>query len=360
MRVLIWLGDARVFGGQQVQLRELVPRLRDRGIGVEATDEEPSSLDGIDVVLGLGLSPAQIRRVRSSGVPVVYSTVYWPGPSHARKRFTKHPELARRLRIAASLGLAGLRLDHAAKVRALGAGALAAGLTFESADVLLPNAIGEAESIRRDLGVTTPSVVVPNAADPVCFTLGDASEQRAGVLSVGRFEPHKNQLGLIKALHGQGISLTLVGPVHPDHPRYIDECRRVADAQTVFHLGRFDAPELAEHYRRAEVHALPTWFETTGLVSLEAALCGAKVVSTDRGHAREYLEDDAWYCDPADEASIRAAVVAALAAPHRDALRLRILDRFTWSHTAEATIDGYRRAIDMHRRATPTSDPEGS
>ena len=61
-------------------------------------------------------------------------------------------------------------------------------------------------------------------------------------------------------------------------------------------------------YRSARVHVLPSWFETTGLVSLEAGLCRCDVREHNRGHAREYLGDFAWYCDPADPASICSAV----------------------------------------------------
>ena len=43
--------------------------------------------------------------------------------------------------------------------------------------------------------------------------------------------------------------------------------------------------ELAEHYARAQVHALVSFRETPGLVSLEAAALGCAVVSTDRGSA---------------------------------------------------------------------------
>ena len=69
--------------------------------------------------------------------------------------------------------------------------------------------------------------------------------------------------------------------------------------------------ELAPLYRASKVHALPSWSETTGLVSLEAALCGCNIVTTDRGYTRDYFGDMAWYCDPYDNRSIRRAVEAA-------------------------------------------------
>ena len=70
--------------------------------------------------------------------------------------------------------------------------------------------------------------------------------------------------------------------------------------------------ELRQLYRAASVHACVSWYETPGLVSLEAALSGCKLVVTPGGSTREYFGEDAFYCRPDDAASIRAAVVQAL------------------------------------------------
>ena len=66
--------------------------------------------------------------------------------------------------------------------------------------------------------------------------------------------------------------------------------------------------DLAALYQKARVHVLPSCFETTGLVSLEAALSGCRIATTNRGFAREYLLDHATYLDPADPASIAQIV----------------------------------------------------
>ena len=57
---------------------------------------------------------------------------------------------------------------------------------------------------------------------------------------------------------------------------------------------------LASAYAAAAVHTLPSWMETCGLVSLEAALSGTPLVGSTFGHELEYLEGDAWYADPGD------------------------------------------------------------
>ena len=101
----------------------------------------------------------------------------------------------------------------------------------------------------------------------------------------------------------------------------------------------------------AAVHAHPSWLESPGLSSLEAAATGARIVAGDRGCEREYFGPDVDYADPADPATIRAAVLRALERGPRDrgdALERRLGAR-TWRRTGEATLEAYARAIAAHR-----------
>ena len=200
-----------------------------------------------------------------------------------------------------------------------------------------PNSILEAEQIRADTGTSTPMSIVPNGVDHRIFTPPHSSAHRRGVPIVGRLEPHKNQLGLIRELRGTGIPLTIVGPEHPHHSKYASRCRAEAGRFVTF-VGDIDHEDLPDLFRNAAVHVLPSWFETTGLVSLEAAASGCAVVTTNRGYAREYFLDLVHYCDPGVKGSIRAAVRRALETPVTAALRRRVVDNFTWEHAARATL----------------------
>jgi glycosyltransferase involved in cell wall biosynthesis len=350
VKVLVWLNGTGVFGGHGVQLTQLMPELTKLGVDVEFTEKQPKNLRSIDLVHGLGLTTPQVRACRQAGCAVVLSTVYWSTSyTHTLLRIWEQPQLQRRLRLFVALGVAGLRLRYLEKLHAMAGRLDELALSYESADVLLPNARGEAIALRAELGVTTPTIVVPNGADPAVFSPPAHDAQRRGVLAVGRFEPHKDQLGLIKALADREIPLTIVGPAHPDHPDYARACELAAGPNVTLVIDRLPHAELARLYQACEVHVLASWFETTGLVSLEAALCGAKIVSTDRGYATEYLQGDAWYCDPARPSTIRRAVVAALAAPIRSTLRDRVLAQYTWHHAAEATFRGYTTALANRR-----------
>ncbi len=335
------------FGGHAVQMDMTVRSVSQLdGVVVRVCRNETPEWGGVDVVHGLGLETRHIREARRRGIPVCLSVIYWSKALRAGL-IAQEPlwkVLGTRARMAGVLSLAAARGRYVAKCEAFAEFAIQATALMEAADLLLPNSQMEADEIARDLGVTTPMCVVPNAADPRRFSSGLPWQQRDGVLCVARLEPLKNQLGLIKALQGTGVRLTLVGGDHPHHPEYA-EAVRAAAGEWVRVLGHKDQGELVDLYGRARIHALPSAFETTGLVSLEAALSGCNVVTTEVGYTREYFEDLAWYCSPDDVRGIRAAVLAALAAPPQDLLRQRILERYTWEHTAEATAGAYRDLV---------------
>ena len=354
--MLLWMAGAnRVSGGHIVQLEETARALRSYGVSATTCFALVADLSGIDLVNGFDLEPKQVHECRDRGLPVVISPIYWDiryGPEGFTD-LTFHSFLGRVRRSATFAAAAMTSQSRLSEVSlqsiALERNKLA---LFEAADLLLPNSEGEADSIRRDLGVSTPMVSVPNAVNPDRFDQpGLPFAERDTVLFVGRIDPHKNQLGLIKAMRGSGKRLVLVGYDHPDHPAYVRACRK-AGAGWVEFAGGHPPDELPPFFASARVHVVPSWFETTGLVSLEAALSGCSLVSTDRGHAHAYLGDGALYCDPADTASIRRAVDEAWDCEPGPDIRRHVLDNFTWDHTARATSDAYRRLLAGRKHAS--------
>ena len=108
---------------------------------------------------------------------------------------------------------------------------------------------------------------------------------------------------------------------------------------------RIGAPlELRTLYELSKVHACVSWYETPGLVSLEAALCGCALVVSEGGCTREYFGDDARYCRADDVSSIRDALYEALESPPSGDLRARISQRYTWEEAAAKTLEAYELA----------------
>jgi glycosyltransferase involved in cell wall biosynthesis len=341
IRALLVLGAGDIPGGHVVQATKTAAALEALGVDVTLTSEaDAHDFAGYEVVHSFGGLPDIGRRARAEGAAVAISPIWWSAEYTAGSAaLNRAKKLERNLRVGYSIAQRGIvqtaqRLRESIDRHAL---------IFESADVLLPNSEMEAQQIRNDLRVSTPMRVVPNAIDETEFP-ASPPRPRAGVAYVGRLEPHKNQLGLIEELKNSGIALTIAGFSHPHHVGYVERCRRRADASTTF-LVDAHHEVVMRLFQSSAVHVIPSWFETTGLASLEAAAGGCAIVTTSRGFAREYFGDLATYCDPGKRGSIRHAVERALSLGPSAPLRERVLSHYTWSRAAHATIDGYRLAL---------------
>jgi glycosyltransferase involved in cell wall biosynthesis len=148
----------------------------------------------------------------------------------------------------------------------------------------------------------------------------------------------------VHALNGSRFNLFLIGKAARNQQGYWLACKKAA-AGNIHFVGRIAQEELVQYYRRAKVHILPSWFETTGLSSLEAAVMGCNVVITDRGDAKEYFNQDACYCDPASPESIYRAVETASLRSTNETLQNKILTHYTWKVAAEKTMEAYRAVL---------------
>lgn len=225
-------------------------------------------------------------------------------------------------------------------------------------DRVLPNSNNEAEFLQTEFLLTNrfrqKVDVVPNGIDSSLYrTLPKPNYQflqkyglNEFVLEVGTINPVKNQLGLIEALFSCSVPIVFIGQIPKEFSDYGEACKvRAAERGNVIFIKQISHEELPGVYALATVHALPSWRETPGLVSLEAAAAGCQIVSTSIGSTREYFGDMAWYCYPNDLESIEKAVKAALQAQHSTDLRKHILSAFTWNRAGEVTLDAYERVL---------------
>lgn len=225
----------------------------------------------------------------------------------------------------------------------------------KQADLLLPNSVIELHHVAshfdlNDVEIEAKSVVVPNGIiqewyDNLAEKAYDFRKKyglTGYILEVARIEHAKAQTELIKALWDLPYPIVLIGKETPYEDRYVQEVKNLARRRKNVHLlGQLAQSELIGAYANAVVHVLPSWRETPGLASLEAAASGSKVVSTSLGSASEYFEDLAWYCRPDNLESIRNSVLEALAAPSSTILQQRVLQNFTWKRAAQRTFEAY-------------------
>ncbi len=218
---------------------------------------------------------------------------------------------------------------------------------IKKAALLLPNSQMEYEQIAFRYSMELPYMIIPNGIDAEIFTMNEAiKKDEKMILCVGRMEGLKNQLNLIKALKDSPFQLYVIGNHSINQKGYYDQCRNAAGPNVHF-IEYIPQNQLIEYYQRAKVHVLPSWFETCGLSSLEAASMGCNIVITQKGYAREYFNDNAFYCDPSSSSSIKAAVEKAAIAPPSKELQQKIFSHFTWQNAAEATYQAYKKCISL-------------
>lgn len=216
---------------------------------------------------------------------------------------------------------------------------------LQNASLLLPNSESEYKRLEREYKTSRPYIVIPNGIDIGLFNADTATEKDPNmILCVARIEGRKNQLNLIKAVSNSQYKLVLIGGVAPNHRDYFKACQEAAGGNVKF-VSHIDQTELLQYYKTANVHVLPSWNETTGLSSLEAAAMGCNIVVSPNGDTRDYFGNDAFYCEPASVESIRDAIDKAAMQTDNGALRHKILANFTWAQAATKTLEAYKKVL---------------
>lgn len=225
---------------------------------------------------------------------------------------------------------------------------------IQISDVLLPNSYEEEIYLKEVLGAKNKHIqVIPNAAD-IRYKYGDKKVFRETynidnyVLCVGKIEPRKNQLNLVKALENTDIPLVLVGSYIPNEKWYYDEVLNIVKRNSnMMHIEYFpyDSELLASAYRNAKVHVLLGRNETPGIVNLEAGLAGANLVVGDCAPVREYLKDHALYCNYNSLSDICSKVTEAYNCDRNNLTSKFIEENYTWDIVAEKTIEAYNYVL---------------
>ncbi|MDD5226949.1 MAG: glycosyltransferase, partial [Candidatus Omnitrophica bacterium] len=211
-------------GGGEIQLLKTQQSLRDLGLEVKLFDPWQDKLESFDILHTFGSvkeALPMMEAAKRAGVKNVLSTICWYS---WRSAWGNYGPLSTRL-------LAVLR--HAAKVFFPFIPS-ARKQMMDVADVLMPNSESEAGQLKRFFRIPSKKIaVIPNAADPSFLVARpelfiEKYGIRDFILCVGRIEPRKNQLGIIRALKNIMTPLVFVGDPLPDYPDYYQLCRNEA------------------------------------------------------------------------------------------------------------------------------------
>ncbi|MGQ9661137.1 MAG: glycosyltransferase family 4 protein [Kiritimatiellia bacterium] len=179
----------------------------------------------------------------------------------------------------------------------------------------------------------------------------------ATVLYVGRADPYKNLITLIRAFHllsqtcPRRVQLRIVGPRDPRYPEPEQLVATLGIGKSVVWTGYVSDEELVRLYRQADVLVHPSRYEGFGLPILEAMACGTPVICSTAGALPEVAGEAAVLLAPDDVEGFARAMARVLTDPvFASSLSEKGLHRatcFSWQRTVRETLVVYEKVFNL-------------
>ena len=351
-------------GGDTIQLLKTKEYLEKIGVEADVSTELEPDLSSYDLVHLFNLTRIQetfiqAKNAKKQGKRIALSTIYWPFDEMNNAGYSGLRQLVYRC-------LPSDRIENAKALykylfkgeRNKGCRALILGTyskmqkwVIDNCDICLPNAKREMVKIDEYLHTKKEYIVVPNAIDMAAvhsaleYTGDEFNQYKDFIVCVARISRRKNQMLLVNAVKGTNYKLLFVGKSSPGELDYYKQfVMAIRNNPNIEYIESLPNSELYKLYKVCRVSVLPSWFETPGLVSLEAGAMGCNIVITDKGTTRDYFGDMAYYFDLTED-SLRAQLEKAYFEPRRKDLQKKILANYTWEEAAKKTLEGYLIAL---------------
>ncbi|HIC88352.1 MAG TPA: glycosyltransferase family 1 protein [Anaerolineae bacterium] len=206
-------------------------------------------------------------------------------------------------------------------------------------------------------------ITIPLAADPafrpqppeaIAAVRARYGLPEAYVLYLGSNKPHKNLVRLVEAWGRlpkptrRRSLLVVAGTWIARYPEARERTKALGLDRSVRFLGPVPEADLPALYSGATLFVFPSLYEGFGLPVLEAMACGTPVACSNTSSLPEVAGDAAHCFVPTDVVQM-AMRIEEILEDHalRDSMRERGLTRvrwFSWTHTAQKTLEVYRVA----------------
>jgi glycosyltransferase involved in cell wall biosynthesis len=212
--------------------------------------------------------------------------------------------------------------------------------------------------------------VIPNGIETALFRPGGA-RRRPGdgplrLVCVSRLLERKGIHFLLEAIARPSpldVELTIIGTGSYEETLR-RRCAELGLDDRVRFTGFVRREELPQHYRKADLFALPSLTESFGLVFAEAMACRLPVLATIVGGIPALVRNgiDGVLVEPGSAAPLRAALERMLARPAQlvdmadNALR-RIEENFTWDIVARRYLECYENVLARAREPKCVASP---
>ncbi len=351
------------FGGDSIKTLKTKEYLKKKGIQVDLMlgNQKSINFNQYDLIhilnlQNIKLTPVIIKRAKKAKKPVILSTIFWKSKKTIRYTYEIYREYNPKYSLIISILEKIIGEQKTLKI-----------FSFffkrrffskekyilKNVDWILLESSSELKNIMSyfDLPILEKkSTIIANGINKV-FLLKDKKTNKhlknlpkEFVLSVGRIDPIKNQINVIKALFDKKeIPLVFIGS-KIRFPKYFKEFQEISKKRgNVYWFPRIKQEELIGFYKQAKVYVQPSIWETFGLAIFEAASFNCNLVVTSEGGAKDYLQDKALYCQPNDLESIQRAVLASWQKKREKTST--VFKNFSWEETINNIIEAYQKII---------------
>lgn len=357
------------FGGDSIKTLKTKEYLEKNGVevdlilGKKEIDFKPYDLIHIFNLQNIKLTPWWIKRAKLAKKPIVLTTIWWRSQNTTKYLYEIYKKYHPRYRLPIKLSEKVLGksfsekiFDKAHKLRFFYKEEYA----VKNADWLIAESNSEIEEMEKYFNMPTlskKSIAIPNGLSEEFFKDQKENENLTQnlppdfVLTVGRIDPIKNQLNVVKALFNEKkIPLVFVGSKtgYISYKEYVKEFETLSKKRgNVYWFDNLSQLQLKEFYKKAKVYCQPSIWETFGLTIFEAASFGCNLVITNESGAGEYFQDKAFYCNPFDLQSIKTSILSALARLKNDQLLSYIRENLDWNKIILKVIEVYKRVLSI-------------
>ncbi len=231
---------------------------------------------------------------------------------------------------------------------------------LNNSDIILPNSEEEYQIISDEFGFKGPYKVVYNGVDNFFCKKQrrrELNKKVINILTVGRIEPSKNQLNVLKAITGiknnyndKIINYTMIGRGVPEYISkiysYYYNKKLKEKGINIIIKEEVEHSKIIEEYLKADMHILASFRESPGLASLEALATGCKIIVSDSQFCPvhtyfEHYPNSVFTCNPYKISNIQNAILKALETLKKNNNMEIHSFPFTWDVVAKQTYEAY-------------------
>lgn len=225
---------------------------------------------------------------------------------------------------------------------------------YQMSDIIIAETIYEKEFICKTYNIRADKIkVIPNGISIDYLKETDNHfKKKYGInsdflLQVGRFDSNKNQLSTIKAIKDTDVNLVLIGGPDKDDLSYYEECKKNA-GKNVYFIGWIDHndPLLLSAYKECKAFILPSHNEILGNALIEAAACGANIISTNVLPLSDWgIDKMCMSIDPNNIDDIKRKIIKSMETDKNNELKKKVIELFDWKNVTKKHMNVYKGLI---------------